>query len=44
VQVRGAANPLEQEVFIDPYADLDRLTQVGVLLFTPSVVGGGENG
>ena len=44
VQVRGAANPLEQEVFIDPYADLDRLTQVGVLLFTPSVAGGGENG
>ncbi|MET0803852.1 MAG: rod shape-determining protein MreC [Acidimicrobiales bacterium] len=44
VQVRGAANPLEQEVFIDPYADLDRLTQVGVLLFTPSVAGSGENG
>ena len=36
VQVRGAANPLEQEVFISPYADLDRLTQVGASFFTPS--------
>jgi rod shape-determining protein MreC len=45
VQVRGAANPLEQEVFLDPYADLDRLTQVGVLLFTPApAASGGEGG
>jgi len=41
VQVRGAANPLEQEVFLDPYADLDRLTQVGVLLFTPAAAAAG---
>lgn len=41
VAVQGAANPLEQEVFLDPYADLDRLTQVGILLFTPSAGGAG---
>jgi rod shape-determining protein MreC len=36
VETRGAANPLEQEVFIVPYAELGRLTEVAVVLFTPT--------
>lgn len=39
VEVRGADNPLEQEVVLEPYADIGRLTQVAVVLFTPSVAG-----
>jgi rod shape-determining protein MreC len=38
VRVQGAANPLEQEVFLESYADLGRLTQVAVVLFTPASV------
>lgn len=36
VQVRGAANPFEREVFIRPSADLGRLNQVTVLLYRPT--------
>jgi rod shape-determining protein MreC len=36
VRVQGGTNPLEQEVFIEPTADLDGLTQVAVVLFTPT--------
>lgn len=39
VEVRRADNPLEQQVVIDPLADLDRLTQVAILLFTPAPAG-----
>ena len=44
VQVQGAANPLEQEVFVEPYADLGRLTQVAVVLFTPTTAASPEDG
>ena len=44
VQVRGAANPLEQEVFVEPCADLGRLTQVAVMLFTPTTAASPEDG
>lgn len=35
VNVRPAGNPLEQEVLLEPVADLERLTVVQVLLFVP---------
>lgn len=35
----NADNPLEQRVEIEPLADLDRLTQVAVYLFTPASAG-----
>ena len=44
VQVRGASNPLEQQVLIEAYADLDRLTHVAVVLFTPTAAAPGEEG
>jgi rod shape-determining protein MreC len=43
VRVRRASNPLEQEVFIEPYADLENLSQVAVILFTPTQAGGGDD-
>lgn len=36
IEVRPAANPLEKQVVVDPYAELDRLTSVAVVLFNPS--------
>ena len=36
VRIEAADTPLEQHVFIEPVADLDTLSQVAVLLFTPS--------
>ena len=39
VAVRGAANPLEQQVFLSPLADLGSLSQVFVVLFTPTEAG-----
>jgi len=44
VGVRGAANPLEQEVFIRPSADLGRLNQVTVLLYEPTAGNSTEEG
>jgi rod shape-determining protein MreC len=41
VAVRPADNPLEQEVLLDPLADLERLTNVAVLLYTPAPVAEG---
>lgn len=41
VAARAANNPLEQVVFLEPYAELGRLTEVGVVLFTPTAGGGG---
>ncbi len=41
IAVRPADNPLEQEVIVDPLADLDRLTHVAVLLYTPAPVAQG---
>lgn len=41
VQVNRADNPLERRVVVEPYADLARLTQVAVVLFTPTSPGGG---
>jgi rod shape-determining protein MreC len=42
IAVHPAANPLEQEVVIEPLADLDRLTHVAVLLYTaPPAAGAG---
>jgi rod shape-determining protein MreC len=35
IDVRPSGNPLEQEVLLDPVADLERLTVVEVLLFEP---------
>jgi rod shape-determining protein MreC len=35
IAVRPADNPLEQEVLLEPLADLDRLTNVAVLLYSP---------
>jgi rod shape-determining protein MreC len=35
VDVRPAGNPLEQDVLLEPVADLERLTVVQVLLFEP---------
>jgi rod shape-determining protein MreC len=39
VRVAAGDNPLEQLVFIEPAANLDGLSQVAVLLFTPSQAG-----
>ena len=44
VRVQGAANPLEQEVFLEPYADLGRLTPVAVVLFRPAPAAGPGDG
>jgi rod shape-determining protein MreC len=42
VRIQAADTPLEQHVFIEPVADLDTLSQVAVLLFTPSRAGEAE--
>jgi rod shape-determining protein MreC len=39
VRVQAGDNPLEQLVFIEPAANLDGLSQVAVLLFTPTEAG-----
>jgi rod shape-determining protein MreC len=39
VRVDGGDNPLEQRVFLKPIADLDGLSQVFVLLYTPTAAG-----
>jgi rod shape-determining protein MreC len=45
VQIGAADTPLEQHVFIEPVADLSTLSEVAVLLFTPSQAGGaGDDG
>ena len=44
IQVRGAANPLEREVFLRPSADLGRLNQVTVLLYRPTPGASTEEG
>jgi len=44
VVARAASdNPLEQRVFLEPAADLEGLSQVAVLLFTPSQAGPEES-
>jgi rod shape-determining protein MreC len=40
IEKRPADNPLEQQVLLEPAADLERLTHVAVLLYTPSASGG----
>jgi rod shape-determining protein MreC len=44
VRVTAGDNPLEQLVYIEPTADLESLSQVAVLLFTPSEAGPGDEG
>lgn len=39
IRVEAADTPLERQVFIEPVADLNTLSQVAVLLFTPSEAG-----
>jgi rod shape-determining protein MreC len=39
VRVDGADNPLEKRVYLEPTADLDALSQVVILLYTPSAAG-----
>ena len=43
VRKEAADTPLEQYVFIEPVADLDTISQVTVLLFTPSRAGEGAD-
>jgi rod shape-determining protein MreC len=43
VSIEAADTPLEQQVFIDPVADLGTLSQVAVLLYTPSEAGSSED-
>jgi rod shape-determining protein MreC len=43
VQVQSGNNPLEQLVYIQPAADLEGLSQVVVLLFTPGEAGPRED-
>lgn len=42
VSVEAADTPLEKQVFIEPVVDMDTLSQVAVLLFTPSQAGPSE--
>lgn len=44
VRAQAGDNPLEQVVSIQPTADLDGLSQVAVLLFTPTQAGASDDG